>query len=65
MSSWQASTAVGIFLGAQIPSSWSLDFSLALTFIALVVPTLKDRAIPQPHWLPELWLLPQLAYRSS
>lgn len=43
-SSWQASTAIGIFLGAQIPSSWSLDFSLALTFIALVVPTLKDRA---------------------
>jgi 4-azaleucine resistance transporter AzlC len=42
--SWQASTAVGIFLGAQVPSSWSLDFTLALTFIALVVPNLKDRA---------------------
>ncbi len=42
--SWQLSTAAGIFLGAQIPSSWSLDFSLALTFIALVVPALKDRA---------------------
>jgi len=41
---WQASTAVGIFLGAQIPSAWSLDFSLALTFIALVVPVLRDRA---------------------
>jgi len=40
---WQISTAVGIFLGAQIPSSWMLDFSLALTFIALVVPALKDR----------------------
>jgi 4-azaleucine resistance transporter AzlC len=42
--SWQASTAVGIFLGAQIPSRWSLDFTLALTFIALVFPALKDRA---------------------
>ncbi len=42
-SSWQVSTAVGVFLGAQIPSSWSLDFTLALTFIAIVVPALKDR----------------------
>jgi 4-azaleucine resistance transporter AzlC len=40
---WQVSTAVGIFLGAQIPASWSLDFTLALTFIALVVPALRDR----------------------
>lgn len=41
--SWQISTAAGIFLGAQVPASWSLDFTLALTFIALVVPQLKDR----------------------
>jgi len=41
--SWQASTAAGIFLGAQMPESWSLDFTLPLTFIALVVPALKDR----------------------
>ncbi len=43
-STWQASTGVGIFVGAQVPASWSLDFTLALTFIALVVPALKDRA---------------------
>jgi len=43
-STWQVSTAAGIFLGGQIPASWSLDFTLALTFIALVVPNLKDRA---------------------
>lgn len=43
-SSWQLSTAVGIFLGAQIPASWELDFFLPLTFIALVVPGLKDTA---------------------
>jgi 4-azaleucine resistance transporter AzlC len=43
-SGWQLSTAAGIFLGAQIPGSWPLDFTLALTFIALVVPALKDKA---------------------
>jgi branched chain amino acid efflux pump len=41
---WQWSTAVGVFLGGQVPARWSLDFTLALTFIALVFPTLKDRA---------------------
>lgn len=41
---WQISTAAGIFLGAQIPAAWGLDFSLPLTFIALVIPSLKNRA---------------------
>jgi 4-azaleucine resistance transporter AzlC len=41
---WQLSTAAGITLGAVIPSSWSLDFTLALTFIALVTPAIQDRA---------------------
>jgi 4-azaleucine resistance transporter AzlC len=41
---WQVSTAAGIFLGTSVPSRWSLDFTLALTFIALVIPALKDRA---------------------
>ncbi|MBA2677004.1 MAG: AzlC family ABC transporter permease [Ktedonobacteraceae bacterium] len=41
---WQLSTATGVLLGAQIPASWSLDFTSTLTFIALVVPVLKDRA---------------------
>lgn len=40
---WQLSTAAGISLGAVVPESWSLDFTLALTFIALVVPRLRDR----------------------
>jgi 4-azaleucine resistance transporter AzlC len=43
-SAWQVSTALGIFLGAQLPQSWPLDFVLPLTFIAIVVPTLKDKA---------------------
>jgi len=41
---WQASTAVGIFVGSEIPPGWSLDFALALTFIAIVVPGLKSKA---------------------
>ena len=41
---WQISSAMGVFLGAQVPASWSLDFSLALTFIGLVIPVLRDRA---------------------
>ncbi|HVB71965.1 MAG TPA: AzlC family ABC transporter permease [Ktedonobacteraceae bacterium] len=44
---WQLSTAFGILLGANVPASWSLDFALPLTFIALVIPTLKTRA----EWL--------------
>ncbi len=40
---WQASSALGIFLGAALPASWPLDFALPLTFIAMVVPVLKDR----------------------
>ncbi|HEY0753870.1 MAG TPA: AzlC family ABC transporter permease [Ktedonobacteraceae bacterium] len=40
---WQLSTAAGLLLGAHIPASWSLDFTLPLTFIAIVVPALKTR----------------------
>jgi 4-azaleucine resistance transporter AzlC len=43
---WQVSTAIGILLGARIPSTWSLDFFLPLTFLALLTPTLTDR----PTW---------------
>jgi len=42
---WQVSTAVGIFLGTAIPESWSLDFALPLTFIAMVVPVLKKQPV--------------------
>ena len=41
-STWQASSALGIFAGAAIPASWRLDFALPLTFIAMVTPVLKD-----------------------
>ena len=41
---WQLSSAAGIFLGANVPPSWSLDFAIPLTFMALLVPTLRDNA---------------------
>ncbi|HEY54216.1 MAG TPA: AzlC family ABC transporter permease [Caldilineae bacterium] len=40
---WQLTTIVGVALGAQIPPTWALDFTLALTFIGLVIPALQDR----------------------
>lgn len=43
-SSWQVSTFVGVYFGGQLPSSWGLDFTLPLTFIALVFTAIKDRA---------------------
>jgi 4-azaleucine resistance transporter AzlC len=42
-STWQISTAFGIFLGTAIPDSWQLDFALPVTFIAMEVPALKNR----------------------
>ncbi|MEO8411825.1 MAG: AzlC family ABC transporter permease [Propionivibrio sp.] len=41
---WQLSTIAGVLIGATIPSAWSLDFSIALTFIALLVPALRCRS---------------------
>lgn len=41
---WQASTWGGLALGAQLPASLALDFTLALTFIGIVVPALQSRA---------------------
>lgn len=41
---WQASTVVGIFLGARVPEGWSLEFVIPLTFMALLFPAITDRA---------------------
>lgn len=43
---WQVSTAGGILLGSAVPSSWSLDFALPLTFLSLLLPRLVNR----PAW---------------
>jgi 4-azaleucine resistance transporter AzlC len=40
---WQISTAAGLWLGASLPATLSLDFALPLTFIAMVVPALRNR----------------------
>lgn len=40
---WQVTTAAGIALGASVPESWALEFALPLTFIAIIVPSLRDR----------------------
>src|SRR2546426_787043 len=38
---WQVSTAIGLYVGARIPASWNLEFALPLTFVALVVPAVR------------------------
>ncbi|WP_020222130.1 AzlC family ABC transporter permease, partial [Halarchaeum acidiphilum] len=40
---WQVATAVGIVVGASVPSSWGLSFSVPLIFLALLVPMIEDR----------------------
>lgn len=40
---WQISTVAGIVLGAQVPASWSLDFTIPLIFLVLLVPAIKSR----------------------
>ena len=33
----------GIQLGALVPAAWGLEFTIPLTFLALLVPVLRDR----------------------
>jgi predicted branched-subunit amino acid permease len=41
---WQASSIAGIYAGAAIPREWQLEFTVSLTFIALGVANMRDRA---------------------
>ena len=41
---WQASVVAGALAGAQVPAAWSLDFVVTLSFLALLVPSLRSRA---------------------
>ena len=41
---WTASTAVGVFIGAQLPPEWALDFIVPLVFLVLIFPAIKDKA---------------------
>lgn len=38
---WTGSAATGVLVGAQIPGSWGLEFTLPLVFMAILVNTLK------------------------
>jgi 4-azaleucine resistance transporter AzlC len=42
-STWQLSSALGIFFGTLLPAAWPMDFAVPLTFIAMVMPVLKDK----------------------
>jgi 4-azaleucine resistance transporter AzlC len=41
---WQLATLAGVLIGAQLPADLGLDFALPLTFIAIVVPLIDNRA---------------------
>lgn len=41
---WQICTVAGVLVGANVPGWLPLDFALPLTFLALLVPTIQDRA---------------------
>ena len=43
---WQASVAVGVFAGTLVPAKWSLEFTIPLVFLALVLPALQTKS----HW---------------
>ena len=38
------STVVGVFVGAQVPEGWSLEFAIPLIFMVLIIPAVTDRA---------------------
>lgn len=42
---WQVGTLTGVLLGARIPADWHLEFSIVLTFLGIVAPTIRDRAV--------------------
>jgi 4-azaleucine resistance transporter AzlC len=40
---WIVSTAVGVLVGGSVPPGLSLEFAVPLTFLALLVPAMKER----------------------
>jgi predicted branched-subunit amino acid permease len=42
---WQTSTALGIAVGAGIPAAWRLEFTVTLTFFALGISVIRDKAM--------------------
>ncbi len=43
MSAWQLAVIAGYAFGNFAPASWSLDYAVPLSFVALVMPTLKNK----------------------
>ena len=41
---WQSAVIAGVLAGAAVPASWSLDFAVVLSFIALLVPAVRTRS---------------------
>ncbi|MCP4686477.1 MAG: branched-chain amino acid ABC transporter permease [Desulfobacterales bacterium] len=39
---WQIGTIMGVFLGLRVPGSWSLDFAIPVTFLAILMPSIKE-----------------------
>lgn len=40
---WQSATAAGAFLGGRVPETWSLDFTMPLVFLSMLVSSVRDR----------------------
>ncbi len=40
---WQICTYIGAEVGARVPESWQLAYSVPLCFLVLLMPTIKDR----------------------
>lgn len=40
---WLLATSVGVVVGAEVPSGWSLDFTIALVFLALLARSIAAR----------------------
>ena len=45
--SWNLATLLGVIAGENIPNieKWGLDFAIAATFIALIIPLIKNKSI--------------------
>lgn len=44
--SWQCASLLGVFLGAYVPTAWSLDFAAILALMAVLIPLVNTR----PMW---------------
>ena len=40
---WQLAVVAGFIFGNFAPASWALDYAVPISFVALVIPTLKNR----------------------